>query len=372
MKKINIDGLLALKLEEIKIIFLRCRGETVEDTAKELKIGASTIYSRMPKIYELLGVSNWGEIEEELCIALRRIVPNTRALDEGWPEAFREKIEALREPVEPQTRTTPPSAIPPSPEPTFAQARNTSGQASPPQRRIPWPLIAIPLLVFGLLCIAGIVFGLPLLGNIFEQEPTQSEPTQTTEPTVPDTSTSEASATIEPTITEVILPTDTIAPTFTFVATDTLTPMASETPIPTQTKPPIGLTVGDELRDDRVTLQLLEVRYFEGYDRVGQRVAPISYIFEYTNHSGGTLVVQFDTDNFVIEDNTGSTAECWFFLSPFTAFEEWNSTLNDNASVIITARCGLGRAPDDVTSYELTIHPFTSLPESTWVVEVPR
>src|SRR5215207_7240830 len=91
MNKFNIDGLLALNLEEIKIVFLRCRGETVEETAEYLKIGASTIYKWMPGICELLGLSSWKEIDEELCVTLRRIVPDVRALDAGWPEAFREK-----------------------------------------------------------------------------------------------------------------------------------------------------------------------------------------------------------------------------------------------------------------------------------------
>ncbi|MCI0529406.1 MAG: hypothetical protein L0Y56_18355, partial [Nitrospira sp.] len=71
-------------------------------------------------------------------------------------------------------------------------------------------------------------------------------------------------------------PTETLIPTLTLTVTPTLTPM------PTDTKSPLGLGVGDELRDDRVTLRLVEVRYNEGYDRVGQRVAPISYIFDYT------------------------------------------------------------------------------------------
>ena len=56
----------------------------------------------------------------------------------------------------------------------------------------------------------------------------------------------------------------------------------------------------------------------------------------------------------------------------YKAFDAWNSNLTDNATVLITARCGLGRLPEDVTTHELTIHPFTSLPESTWVVDVPR
>jgi hypothetical protein len=237
---------------------------------------------------------------------------------------------------------------------------------------MPWFLIAIPLFILGLFCIAGIVLGAPLLGSFIGQDTTVPTDTQTSELLGQVTSTPEDPPTVILTDTQVVLPTETLAPTLTFTPTLTAAPTATITPIPTNTKPPIGLGVGDELRDDRVTLRLTEVRYNEGYDRVGQRVAPISYFFEYTNHSGETLVVQFDTSNFVIEDNKGRTAECWFFLSPFTAFEEWLSNLNDNDTVLITARCGLGQLPEDVTSYELTIDPFTSLPESTWVVEVSR
>src|SRR5437773_11149055 len=100
MKKINIDGLLALNLEEIEIVYRRCRGDSVRKAAFEMAIPESTVWNqRIPRVCQILGVDEWREIEEELCIPLRSLIPSLQALKQGWPEAFREKIDALREPV---------------------------------------------------------------------------------------------------------------------------------------------------------------------------------------------------------------------------------------------------------------------------------
>ena len=369
MNKINIDGLLALNLEEIKIIFLRCRGDTVEETAEYLHIGASTIYSRMPEICKLLGVKNWKEIEDELCISLRRIVRDVRALEEGWPEAFREKIEALREPKEPADKPIKPGVSPSmdlpvseSIEPPSNNEKNGEVSARP---QMPWPLIAIPLVILGLLCIAGLVFGGSLLQNIMNPGGSSQPDTQTAVSSVQDTATSEPSPTVQPTNTETPLPTDTLTPTRTF------TPTATLTPIPTDTVPPIGLTKGAVLQDDRVILKLTDVVFNIGYDRIGNRRAPVAFIFDFTNKSHETIVVQFDSSNFVVQDNTGRTFECWFFHIS-GAVDKWTSNLDDNKTLKIETRCGDGNVPPEVTMYTLTVHPFTSLPESTWVANVPR
>lgn len=231
----------------------------------------------------------------------------------------------------------------------------------------------LTLVLYGVGALAILLVGI-LAGRALFSPPatplSTSEPSLEASPATPVSPIPSGTAPVPATQTQdspTMSPTDTIAPTMTLTLTAPPT-----TPPPTETKSPLGLGIGDELRDDRVTLKLIDVRYNEGYDRVGGSVAPVSYVFEYTNHSGQTLVVQFNKSNFIIEDNTGRTAECWFFLSPFTAFDAWTSNLTDNATVLITARCGLNRLPEDVTTYELTIHPFTSLPESTWIVDVPR
>ena len=370
MNKFNIDGLLALNLEEIKIVFLRCRGETVEETAEYLKIGASTIYKWMPGICELLGLSSWKEIDEELCVTLRRIVPDVRALDAGWPEAFREKIEALREPKEPVEPPLGPkvplAATPSSSNPTKPNGNTEKTSDVSSRTRIAWPLIAIPLVILGLLCIAGLIFGGSLLGNFLNR--TQAPPaSETSVPLVEDTSAVQPSPTVQLTDTAILLPTETIAPTSTFTPTSTLT----LTVLPTNTKPPIGLVKGDELSDNRVTLKLTDIQYNQKYDRIGAKVAPISFFFDFTNHSGETIVLQFDSGDFQAVDNTGYEADCWFYHIS-GAGENVNEPLNNGDTREIVARCGLGNLNPNVTTVTLTVHPFTSLPESTWVATIPR
>jgi len=163
MNKFNIDGLLGLSPEEIKIVFLRLRGETVEETATHLNMSPATVYSRITGICKMLDLKNWKEIEAELRVPLMRIIPNVRALEEGWPEAFREKIEALRESDEPPgglpKPKDPSQTIPTSLETPAAEEFPKNPSPAPQRPRTPWLLIAIPLLIVGLLCIAGLLFG---------------------------------------------------------------------------------------------------------------------------------------------------------------------------------------------------------------------
>ncbi len=242
-----------------------------------------------------------------------------------------------------------PNEPPPPPPPIVIPPR------LPGQTRRP-PIIPIILGTLAVcVCLPALIYGAYRLGRGASPTP----------PPILASDTEEVLVTETPTVTLTAAPADTLTPTL------TSTPTATLTPIPTDTISPIGLGVGKELSDDRVTLRLTKVAYDEKYDRLGSRVAPISFYFDYTNHSGETTVVQFDKTNFVTQDNTGRTAECWFYHIS-GAVDKWNSTLNDGDTLQITARCGLDPLPPDVTTYTLTIHPFTSLPESTWVVNVSR
>ena len=323
----------------------------------------------MKDILPLLGVSDWGELEDDLCISLRRIIPGVEALKQGWPEAFREKIEALREPVEtleePPKPKELPSAMSSSPEPTKSQRDTKEALEVSPKSRIPWPLIAIPLFILCLLCIAAVVFVRPIVGNIFSPGTTMPQAAQTSVPLIQETSTPGISPTVQRTETSVSLPTDTLTLTLTF------TPTATLTPIPTDTKSPLGLVKGDELQDNRVTLKLTDIQYNQKYDRIGAKVAPISFFFDFTNHSGETIVLQFDSSYFQSVDNTGYEADCWFYHIS-GAGEKVNEPLNNGDTREIVARCGLGNLNPNVTTVTLTIHPFTSLPESTWIAQIPH
>ncbi len=395
---------------EALVVYWFCEGLSNENIAARFKYTKSWVVWRMASVYYKLGLDrkdtsgrklHWTErreiLREKVCPILRRLIDNDPEKLERFPIIppnvlegsivdlrpeipvhLLESLVPLPEPLPEPPPLPPGGQIPPSePPPDFypiqlynawlAVLEDEKGGDPPPppsiiinpERRGPiWGrLIGLGLAVLLGCVIVGV-------GAYFLGRGTTGAATQTPAP-MQLTSTSEPSATIQITETLTALPADTLT------ATLTLTPLATNTSVPTNTLSPFGLVIGQEISDPRVTLKLVDVRFNEGYDRVGSRVAPINHVFEYTNHSGDTLLVQFNTSDFVVEDNTGRTAECWFFRAPF-AFEEWNLPLNDNSTEIITTRCGDGRVPQGVTSYTLTIHPFTSLPESTWVVEVPR
>lgn len=226
MAKVSIDGLLGLNLEEIEIVYRRCRGETVEKIAKDKDIPESTFYrSKMPVILEMLEVENWREFEKELCIPLRRIIPSLSALKAGWPDAFREKIEELREPVE-FPKQPAKSDEPQSSQQQSSEEQQTTAQPVPPTDLQPtavpstrispiWIYVAIPLLILALFCIAGLgAFSRFIAPMILTPRPTQTVAVSTQQHT----------ATLRSTDTTVVTASQTSSPTITTTPTDTLTP----------------------------------------------------------------------------------------------------------------------------------------------------
>jgi len=210
----------------------------------------STIWnSRIPKICETLGVESWREIEEELCVPLRSMVSNIEALQMGWPEEFREKIEALYKAPDPQPEKHP---SPENQSKPATQSEKTQKETGTPRRnRVPWPLIGIPLLVVCVLCVSGAFVGWRAISSLTSNTRTPLPPTLTFTPPATNTQTPLPTATA----TFTLSPTSTETPT----ATYTLTPTFTSTPVPTDTKPPIGLLEGDELRDDRVSPLCLQM-----------------------------------------------------------------------------------------------------------------
>jgi hypothetical protein len=240
---------------------------------------------------------------------------------------------------------------PPSPPPVIVR---------PPERRgIVWSRIIVLGLTVLLGCIA--VGALAYWFGIQRGSPSPTPILASSTQAVPVTETFTDTTTIRLTVP----PAETLAPTLTSAPTPTITP------VPTDTKSPLDLRVGDVLEDARVTLRLTKVGYNEGYDRIGARRAPISYYFDFTNHSGDTIVLQFDQYDFVNEDDTGGTANCWFFHIS-GAGPAVNEPLANGATRQIIARCGDGQLNPAVNVFTLTVHPFSSLPESKWKVEIPR
>jgi hypothetical protein len=182
MKKVSVDGLLLLKPEEIKIVYLRCRGETVEKIAKKIPMAASAIYKVLKEnIYPVLKVEGIDDIKAELSRPLLGMVFNLEELN-NWPEGFREKIEALREPLEPQiepstiiesssttsqatldsqkqSESNTESASTTSSSQTLGSQQTAGiGQKEHAKNPPPWLLVAIPILVVCILCIAATPF----------------------------------------------------------------------------------------------------------------------------------------------------------------------------------------------------------------------
>jgi hypothetical protein len=394
------------------VVYWFCKGLSNENIAARYGYEKSWVVWQMSFVYFKLGLDrkdasgrslHWSErrkiIREKICPIIERLTNDDPDLLERFPLISPNVLEGSILDLRPEIPVPPSEHVVPLPEPLPEPPSLPPGDQIPPQEPPPdfyppvlynaWlavleddaketppsaappPIIVGPQrrgIMWGRILTLGIAVLLACavvgVGAYFFGRGTIGAATQTPAP-FQLTSTSEPSATVQIAETQTALPGETLTPTF------TLAPPATNTSLPTNTLSPIGLVIGQEISDPRVTLKLVDARFNEGYDRVGSRVAPISHVFEYTNHSGETLLVQFDKSHFVVEDNTGRTAECWFFRSPYV-FEEWNLPLNDNSTEIITTRCGDGRVPQGVTSYTLTIHPFTSLPESTWVVEVPR
>jgi hypothetical protein len=251
--KINIDGLLALNLEQIRIVFRRCRGDAVQKIANDMGIGASTIYEGMHEIFELLEVKDWRELEKEACVPLRRIITGEEALARGWPEAFREKIESLRDPIEHQTQATivgeeTPPALLPSTNQSESQSRadseistsipsvsdseaesipNTERQETP-LSRFPWYFIAIPGLILCLVCISAFMFGRGMVAEWFSRNNVTA--TSTLAPLVPP-----STKTSLPTDIPSLVASETNLPTSTHTAAPpTVTSTSTNTPQPTQ------------------------------------------------------------------------------------------------------------------------------------------
>jgi hypothetical protein len=375
MKKINIDGLLALNPEEIEIVYRRLRGESVRKIAVDMEIPESTVWNqRNPQILKLLGVNEWREVEEELKIPIRSIIPNLQALKEGWPEEFREKIESLRESL--PTQTTSDAQIlsatvdQPANHPSYKTQTDQTLErevVKPTRPRFPaWPVLAIPLFLLCLLCVAGAVFVRPL---IFRPISTDTpEPQVSRAPQIADTPTAtfESSPTVQFTDTDLPLPTDILTPTL------TQTPTVTVTPMPTETQSTQGLGIGNELSNDRVTLRLREIKYNQGNTRVGQPVRiPIVFDFDFTNHSGQTLLLQVDQSDFRIKDDLGNEATCEYWQVAGTG-PTLTQNVNDGQTIPLGVFCGRGDLPSQVKTYTLYVTGFSSLSDSTWVHKVVR
>jgi hypothetical protein len=183
------------------------------------------------------------------------------------------------------------------------------------------------------------------------------------------TPTIQFTSTPEPSLTPPVQQTD----TQTALPSETLTPTLTLTPTPTNTAPPVNLTKGAVLQDNSVTLKFKDFKYEQGRTRTGQRpVAPILFEFDFTNNSGETILLQLDQDKFRAEDNLGNRLTCEFWNNVTEAVETIQQPLESGKTWNLGVFCGEGKIPPGVTTYTLYVTGFSSLPDSTWVVNVRR
>jgi len=378
------------------VLYWTCKDLKYEDIAERYGYKKSWCVWQMSFVYHKLGLDqkdprtgqslHWNQRREiiigEVCPAFMRLINDDPKNIEPFPLiAEGVVVEPQSEiPIPPPEPTPEPPQLPPGPLPdptkpppegfypvelykawlmVLEDEKPIGDPPPPPPPQPDWRRILILASLLGCIgCLAVAVFAY-----------------RAGQENIPTSTPFLAAATQEILATETLMETPT--QTLTSISTDTLTPTSTLTPtvtftlIPTETKSPLGLGKGDELRDDRVTLKLIDVKYNEKYDRIGAKFAPVSYYFDFTNHSGETIVLQVDTTDFKITDNTGAEANCWFYhiSGAGTAI---NEPLNNGDTRQIVARCGLGMLNPEVNTFTLTVFPFSSLPESTWVVQVPH
>jgi hypothetical protein len=132
--------------------------------------------------------------------------------------------------------------------------------------------------------------------------------------------------------------------------------------------PTSNLQPGQEISNERVTLRLKEVRWEVG--RGDNTLVPVAFIFEFTNNTQDTILLQYESEDFMLIDDKGNVSHCLFY-HVFGPRSKVSEPLGAGRTIGIPAFCGIGRVAQDVSSYTLKVH-LSSLPESTWIAEVKR
>ena len=419
MEKFTLeDTIKTFTQREALVVYWTCEGLSNENIAARFGYQKSWVVWQMSKVYHRIGLDkadingkklHWTlrreVIREKVCPILRRLINDDPEKLERFPmtppNVLNGSILDLRPdiPVPPSEPFIPPPEPPSEPPPLPADDQIPPSEPPPgfypielynawlavleddmhdpdPEPLPPSPPIIItpirrgrrwgPLISLGLAVLLGCTAVGALaywLGRNGGFVPATQTSVATIQPTL--TITNALSPTIQ--FTETPLPANTLTSTVAFTPTETYTPM------PTNTIPPVNLTKGAVLQDNRVTLKFKEIKYEQGRTRVGQRPpAPIVFEFDFTNHSGETILLQIGQDKFRAEDNLGNKLTCEFWNGVTEAVETIQRPLENGQTVDISAFCGEGLIPSGVTTYTLYVTGFSSLPDSTWIAEVSR
>lgn len=290
------ENLRSLTPNELTVLKLKCQDLKYAAIAERLGYSVEWVQFQMSSAYKKLGFSKDMHhtqrkkiLEDEICPKLEEIKEETT--EEPVPEPEPEMLALVLYDDqdggdnwdETGIQEVPPAIVIPP----------------PPRRRRLWGLLILVLLGCLGIGVGGYLLG---RGNI----------------PIPFLDTATPTITYTPTLTPTFTPTETFTPTLTptdtLTPTETLTPTPTQTQTPTETQSPLGLTVGDSLSDNRVTLKLQLLKYEQGRTRIGHKpLAPIIYDFVFTNHSGDTILLEITPDKFYAEDNLGNKLTCDFW-----------------------------------------------------------
>ncbi len=358
-----VEKLRILTFNEVTVLYWKCQGLKYEQIKLRVDYGVDWVQLQMSNVYAKLGFSkemHWSKrveiLEKEVCPALNKILEgNPPKLDEWPPDIEKPEINPETYPLVLYDEIRPEEPE----EPTDIDKYRHAPITVISRPRTNWRLVLALIVLTGIICMA--------LGFLLGQRNIQIPFLVSVTSTITDT----------PTLTPTFTPTETFTPTltpaFTLNPTKTLTPSPTLTLTPTETKSPLGLNKGDELSDSRVTLMLKEIKYEQGRSRIGNKpLAPIIFSFDFTNHSGETIILQIGSDKFRVEDNLGNQLTCDFWNGVVETTETIQQPLGNEGTFGIGAFCGEGKIPPGVTTYTLYVTNFSSLPDSTWIAEVQR
>lgn len=412
------ETLKTLTYYQASVLYWTCEGWSNENIAARHNYTKAWVVWQMSFVYHKLGIDridkktrkkpHWTErrafLQEKVCPILRRLINDDPERLEIFPiippNVYEEDLIYIP-PGTPESEFPPPETAIPRSEPI------TSDNFPPPElpEKIPptddpppdfypiqlynaWlavleddkrgdPAPPLPIIVgrerrgimWGRLLGLGIavLLGCALVGGLAYWFGTQQNDPPATPPPIP------SDTQVVP-ITETLV--ETAQATYTASVTETLAPTSAHTATltitsaPTETKSPIGLQKGDEFRNDRVTLRFTDFAFYEGYDRIARKIAAISYRFEFTNHSGETILFRVDGSNFRVADNIGVEYPCVFedgvYITP-----ELDKPIENGSTLQILLRCGPNQEfGDDVNQTTLTVSGSSNLPETTWVVNI--
>jgi hypothetical protein len=376
------EDLKRLTPRQERIVRERCAtGKSVMGMVESLGISEGTINSELKTIYGKLRLDNGiKDLDELVCEVLRRLdepeppVPK----EPETPPAVPEQVVVSWEDLSPRPEATPVVGgpviaeifedSPPIQEipvgPLFSPLPQVEPINPPGRRFLLWVLAAIAVVI------ASTIFVLNMDGDQREN----ATPTATEEIAA---FVASSTPTLSPTPGPSPTPTVTLEPTATWTPEPTVTPSTTPTPIPTID--PLGLKIGDEFADGRVTIEMTDYRfgnYFRN-DWYG-----LIFMMEFNNHSGEEILLNFEANDFQVTDNLGRLYTCEFVMlslqkviANLPMLSEVNIPMVNDEVATFELQCSDHVFLDDqVTNIALNLTggKLSTLPQLTWHIDVPR